>query len=294
MRYRRLDGQPFTLARFKPLQALYEDDWPRLVVMKPAQRGVSEWAISLTFYALECGAQVWVPDGTKNGINVGYIFPARGDLIEFSKERISGLKDESTHMASLFNNDEYDSLSFKQVGNSFLYLRGGYSDAGLRSFPCDLLILDEYDELDPGAVSLARRRLNASVVRREIRISTPTVPGRGISAAYAASDIWVGGEPYEEWTKWTQPKVEASLVELRCPNCHKPQSLEARCKVGRWVSLNPEVTRVHGYHIPWWPWEFLELEQLANSAVSPEPKEVEQLYHSDLGLPYGAGGGGII
>src|SRR5713226_4600857 len=88
----------------------------------------------------------------------------------------------------MFGGQEFDALGFKQVGDSFLYLRGGYSEAGLRSFPCDVLILDEYDQLDASAVSLARRRLNASLVRREIRISTPTIPGRGISAAYADSD----------------------------------------------------------------------------------------------------------
>lgn len=316
-RYRFLDKHEFSLDRFKPLHALYEDDWQRIVVMKPAQRGVSEWAINLACFALEYGARKWVPDGSKSGINVAIIFPARGDLIDFSKERLSNLKDETTHMAAMFAGEEFDSLGFKQVGDSFLYLRGGYSEAGLRSFPCDVLILDEYDQLDTSAIALARRRMNASMIRREVRISTPTIPGRGISAAYVASDqrayesccpycgswhtydfftdVWCDGEPWDEWQKWSQAHVEVSTVELRCPSCKVVQTEEDRCAPGRWISNAPEATRVHGYHIPWWPFPkpMVELDALAASAVSGDPTELEEFYRSDLGLPHGAGGGVI-
>jgi hypothetical protein len=344
VKHRRIERRPFTLERYRPLQALYEDDWPLIDVMKPAQRGVSEWAISLVCFALDQGARRWVPDGSKAGLNVGYVFPARGDLIEFSKERLSGLKEESTYLAEMFGSDDerFDSLAFKQVRDSFLYLRGGYSTTGLRSFPCDVLILDEYDELDPGAVALARRRLNASLVKRMIRISTPTIPGRGISAAFASSDqrvyetpcgycasecshcglpmadprgtpcpcggrastwnqydffrdVWCDGQPWDEWQKWTPPHVEVSDVELRCPVCHHAQTPDDRTAAGRWVSLAPDMGRIHGYHVPWWPWPepMMELNQLALNAISDDPSEVEQFYRSDLGVPHGAAGGQI-
>lgn len=377
-RYRRIEGHSFSLDRYKPLRALYEDDHDHIVVMKPAQRGVSEWAISLACFGLEYGARRWGPtdyvcedcerrhtspvDECENcagqvkaeqvyeGINVGTVFPARTDLNEFSKERLSNLKDESTHLAALFDNsEEFDSLSFKQVGNSFWYLRGGYSEAGLRSFKCDMLILDEFDELAEGAVALARRRLNASLIHREIDISTPTIPGAGISKAYAATDqrvyetpcefcatecsfcgrpadghakgdpcpdeledgthcpgkfatwnrydffrdVYVDGQPWDEWQKWTQAHIARCDVDLRCPNCHQVQSLAARCGDGRWVALEPEVTSVHGYHVPWWPWEFTRLDRLAQAAVSDDPNEQEQFYRSDLGIPHGAAGGQI-
>lgn len=314
-RYRKIDGRPFSLDRFKPLQALYEDDHNRIVVMKPAQRGVSEWAICFTCYALEYGAQRWVPDGSKAGLNVGIVFPAKADLNDFSKERLSDLKDESSHLSSMFGTDGFDALGFKKVGDSFLYLRGGYSKAGLRSFPADVMIFDEFDELDASAIALGRRRLNASLVKREIDISTPSIPGRGISAAYLSSDqrvyqskcmrckawntydffrdVYADGEPYEEWSKWSQPHVERTTVTLNCPACGISQSDEARCAMGRWVALAPEITRTHGYHIPWWPFVFIDLAGLAFSAVSAEGAEVEEFFHSDLGLPHGAGEGGI-
>lgn len=315
-RYRMIDNRPFTLDRFKPLQALYEDDHPRIVIQKPAQRGVSEWAISLVCFALEYGAQKWVADGSKSGINVAIIFPAKADLNDFSKERLSDLKDETNHLASMFGTDGFDALGFKKVGDSFLYLRGGYSKAGLRSFPADLIIFDEYDELAPSAIALGRRRLNASLVKREIAISTPSIPGRGISAAYLASDqrvyqtqcksckswnsydffrdVRADDEIYEEWQKWSPQHVAKAKIGLHCPVCKALQSDVDRCEVGRWISLQPEITRIHGYMIPWWAFPVgPTLEDLASSAVSGEGAEVEEFFHSDLGLAHGAGEGGI-
>ncbi len=314
-RYRMIDNRPFSLDRFKPLQAIYEDDHPRIVIMKPAQRGVSEWAICFACFALEYGAQRWVPDGSKAGLNVGIVFPAKADLNDFSKERLSDLKDETTHLASLFGSDEFDALGFKKVGDSYLYLRGGYSKAGLRSFPADVIIFDEFDELAPSAIALGRRRLNASLVKREIDISTPSIPGKGISAAYLSSDqrvyqtqckkcktfnsydffrdVRADNEPYEEWSKWSQPHVEKSKITLACPVCGSVQSDADRCAPGRWIALQPEITRTHGYHVPWWPFVFIDLAGLAFSAVSAEGAEVEEFFHSDLGLPHGAGEGGI-
>src|SRR5262245_30482953 len=60
-RYRRIDGQRFSLARFAPLQAIYADEHPHSCVIKPAQRGVSEWAINYTGFALDVGTAAWAP-----------------------------------------------------------------------------------------------------------------------------------------------------------------------------------------------------------------------------------------
>lgn len=317
LRFRRIDRRPFSLDRFLPLKAIYEDNHPRIVIMKPAQRGISEWAICLACFALEFGAAAWVKDGSKSGLNIAIIFPARTDLIDFSKERVANLKDESPHLAELFGDDtsEFDSLGFKQIGDSFLYLRGGYSKSGLRSFPCDLMILDEFDELDSHAVALASKRLNASLVKRMVMISTPSIPGRGIDLEYQASDkrvyqsqcpgcsewttydffrdVKVANESWDEWQKWSQARVEKSEVTLHCPSCQYALTDADRCAEGRWVSLQPEVRRTHGYHIPWWPWGFVDLQSLAHDAVSPNPSELDELFHSDLGLPYGTTGGQV-
>lgn len=321
---RQIEGKPFTLEDFLPLLGIYSDTWRHIVIMKPAQRGLSEFAINYALYALVEGALAWAAD-KKNALNVGYIFPTMIALDDFSKERLGDLEDETPALAAIFGGrDEYNAVRFKTVrsragGKSYLYMRGGWSTKALKSFPCDVLIRDEYDEHAPTARALALRRLNASVVRRVLDLSTPTVPGYGIHAAYMASDrrkyvqrhscgaentyefhrdVIVGDEEYSGvadtgWRKLEGEQVRARRVWLRCPSCKGEVTESERVALGRWVVTNPDIKSVHGYHVPWWPWPFVSLEDLAVSAVSRDPAEVEQFYHSDLGEPYGGSGNSI-
>ncbi len=311
-RFRRIDGQPFSLDRFPPLRALYEDTHPHIAAIKPAQRGISEWAVNLACFALEHGARAWA-DGHKDGLNVGYLFPTQTALGDFSKERLSGLREESEHLAALFGGeDDYDNVTFKKVGRSYLYLRGAWSRSALKSFAADVLVLDEFDEMEPTAVALARRRLNASVVRREVDISTPTLPGKGIHALYLQSDqrvyeqrcagcgtwhtfdffrdVRADAEPYDVWKTWAPERLRRADVRLTCPSCRRALTDDERCAPGRWAALAPDVRGLRGYQIPWWPFPFISLETFAVSAVSQDPSELAEFYRSDLGLPYEATG----
>jgi hypothetical protein len=318
-RYRQIDGHPFGLDRFEPLRAIYEDDHPHVVVIKPAQRGVSEWALNYASFAIDRGAAVWT-EGRKTGLNVGYIFPTRESLADFSKERFSGLVEETDYLQALFaDGDDFNAVTFKQVGQSYLYLRGGWSTRALKSFPADVIILDEYDEMATGAAALARRRMNASVVRRELDISTPTIPGRGIHDLYLQSDrrvyeqqhacgervsfdFWrdvrVDGTPYDDgagkgWRTWPAELIRASAVRLHCPVCQEALSDEERMAPGRWRAEAPDVTGLRGYWVPWWPFPVADLVQYAVTAVSNDPSELTELYRSDLGLPYESSGSRI-
>lgn len=313
-RYRHIDGQSFSLERFHPLEAIYQDDHPHIVIMKPAQRGVSELAINTTLFALEHGAARWAP--YKDGLNVGYVFPTQDALRDFSKERLSGLEHEDPHLAGLFGADgEFEGVAFKQVGRSYLYLRGGWSESALLSFPADMIILDEFDKLDPKAVALARRRMNASEVKREIDISTPTLPGRGIHSMYLASDqrvyeqqcpaceswhvfdffqdVRINGETYDRWQFWSAEELRADRARLVCASCGHEFTKAERCAPGRWTAQAPDVHGIRGYHVPALAFPFVSLNTLAVNAVATEVSEIEEFYRSDLGLPHQPGGGGV-
>lgn len=312
-RHRRIDGQPFSLDRFTPLVEVYRDDHPRKVLIKPAQRGCSELAVNLTCYALEHGATAWAPH--KDGLNVGYVFPTAKALGDFSKERLSGLKDETDHLRDLFTSDDWNAVTFKQVGRSYLYLRGGQSEDELRSFAADLLVLDEFDRMDRRAVALARRRLNASEVKRELALSTPSLPGRGIHALWQQSDrrlyeqpcprcgdwhryefhrdVRVDGQPWDAWKDWEPGRIRAGVVALTCPSCREAIGDAGRCAPGRWVAEAPEVTSLRGYWIPPLAFPFVDLVELAVAAVTDDPSELEEFFRSDLGLPYETKGGRI-
>lgn len=306
-RHRSIDGQPFTLDRFRPLESLYRDDHPTKCVIKPAQVGVSEFGISLTIWSLIEGCKRWAPH--KRGLNVGYLFPTKVALSDFSKERFSGLKRENDFLAAIFADSEFDDVGFKQVGDSYLYLRGAWSVEALLSFPADVLILDEYDRMDAAAVELARKRIRQSEIKREVCISTPTLPEVGIHARYLASDqmVWevlcgscdqfneleyfrdvcANGTHYDDWKDWNKEQVAIAEWTVRCPNCK--ETLD-RFGEGRWRALKPEVKTLRGYHIPALCFPAISLEELGMRAISKDPTVLTEFYRSDLGLPYTAAG----
>lgn len=313
--HRKLEGRAFSLDRHRPLQQIYADPHDHIAIIKPAQRGVSEYAINVAGFALDRGAEVWT-GGFKDGLNVAYIFPKKEALGDFSKERLSGLARESPYLAQLFGggDDAFNAVTFKQVRESFLYLRGGWSTSALKSFPADVLILDEFDEMAGSAVALARRRLNASMVRREIDISTPSVPGFGIHRVFLDSDqhryfqrhrcgswvvydflrdVRVRGVGHDEWGSWSAEEVRRHPVTLHCPECGGPVTDAERLSSGRWEAAAPDVQGLRGYWVPPMAFPSVDLLRLAASAVNPDPFERAQFFQSDLGLPYTVAGSKI-
>lgn len=312
MLHRKLESRPFTLERHLPLKAIYADPHEHIAIIKPAQRGVSEYAINLTGFALDRGAEVWTA-GFRDGLNVAYIFPKKEALGDFSKERLSGMARESPYLTQMFGSaeGEFNAVTFKQVRESFLYLRGGWSTSALKSFPADVLVLDEYDEMASSAAALARRRLNASSVRRELDISTPSVPGLGIHRMFLDSDqhryeqrhrcgawvlydflrdVRVRGQAHDAWGEWAAEEIRRHPVTLHCPACGELVSDAERVSEGRWTAQAPDVKGLRGYWIPPLAFPSVDLLRLAAAAVNPDPFERQQFFQSDLGLPYTVAG----
>ena len=306
-RYRVIRGTPFSLERFKPLRAIYEDDHPWQAIMKPAQVGVSEFAISLVIWAMLMAYRVWAPG--QPGLTVGYLFPTKAALSDFSKQRFSGLKRESSYLAALFSDSEFDDVGFKQIKESYLYLRGAESEDGRQSFPADLLVFDEYDRISKEAVEQVRKRMRQSMVKREVCISTPTQPEAGVHELYLASDqqVWevacnqcsefieldywrdvrANGRPYQEWKKLTREGVASADWSVYCPNCKRPLD---RFADGRWIARRPDVKTIRGRQIPALCFPAITLEELGRDAISKDPTVLTQFYNLALGLPYTAGG----
>lgn len=313
--HRRIDDMVFSLdyrpatedtpaSGYEPLREIYDDDHPFIVVMKPAQVGVSELAITRALHALDIGARYWKT--SNDGLNVGYLFPTQDALYDFSKERISGLKEESDRLANFFQ--DFDDIGFKKAGHSYFYLRGAWSTKALKSFKADFLVFDEFDEMLPRAAALAVKRLRHSQVKRQMRLSTPTLPDWGIHAAYLQSDqreweilcslcgewntldffrdVKVNGVDYDDWQRWSEEEVHRGKATVACPSCRQEMLNEDRFGQGRWVARRPEITRIRGYHVPALCFPSVSLSELCVSAISTDPEQVIEFYRSDLGLPY--------
>jgi hypothetical protein len=314
VRYRKIEGRDFTLDQHKPLIPIYKDEHPTKVIVKPAQRGLSEYAINFACFALDCGAAAWAPH--KLGLNVGYILPTMGALRDFSKERLSSMEDESPYLAEMFRSGRYQDVTFKQVrASSFLYLRGGWSKEGLKSFPADVMILDEYDEMNAGAIALADKRMNASPVKRKLELSTPILPGLGIHARFLLSDqnvyiqqcpncradnqydffrdVVVDGKRYDDWQYYGVETLSRADVALSCPKCEMLLDKAARTAEGIYVPQQPDVETLRGYQIPALAYPGVSLRELAMKAVDPNVSTFEEFMRQDLGVPYHTKGNGI-
>lgn len=276
-----------------------------MVFRKAAQMGASEYAISRAlFFCLKYGRRVI------------YYFPTDNDVGEFARDRFSPVLQESPYLASQLGGA--DTLGIKQIGRGTIYFRGARSRIRMKSVPADFLIFDEVDEMDPANVALAVKRLGHSEFGWVLKLSTPTLPGYGVDAAFAESDqrhwllkcdscnrYWcLEDEFLERHGDPRAPRVEIDFVkgepgyeELVCLRCGAVLDSQR----GVWAAKYPD-RGVHGYHVS----------KFISSVVSQEDRErglhtrpavlldewrrtrfPGEFWNSELGLPYLDAEGGV-
>src|SRR5437867_5887015 len=252
----RLEGKPFSFEGHEYLRAIYDDTSPHVVLTKASQVGGTTWAILRSVH------------GCLSGLNVGYYFPTKTDVLEFSKSRVSPLVSDNPFL--LRSLTDTDTAGLKRIGDAYLYLRGMQSSIGMKSIPLDMLVFDELDEATPDSKALAKERLSHSDYRRLIELSNPSLPGYGIDESYLESD-------QRHWTircgacgKWTAldkafptklgeevrvilPRDDGTFYRA-CPSCGEELDLAQ----GEWVADYPD-RPIHGYRIS----------QLFSSKVDP-------------------------
>ncbi len=224
---------------------------------------------------------------------MGYYFPTKTDVLEFSKSRVSPLVSDNPFLLRALT--DTDTAGLKRIGDAYLYLRGMQSTIGMKSIPLDMLVFDELDEASPDAKALARERLSHSDYRRLIELSNPSLPGYGIDEAYQESDQRHWTNRCEGCGAWTAldkafpvklgeearvilPRGDGSYYRA-CPVCESELDLAQ----GEWVADYPS-RPVHGYRIS----------QLFSSKVDPGEilREYEKTYNPErfftlkIGIPW--------
>jgi hypothetical protein len=303
--HRLVGGQEFSFVGHEYLKGLYGDESPSLVIRKAAQMGASEYAITRALHF-----------SVTNGGRVIYYFPTEHDVGEFSRDRFAPAVAESDYLQSLVR--ETDTAGLKQIGQGSIYFRGTSSPVRLRSVPGDFLIFDELDVMTPANVELARKRVGHSAWGWELALSTPSLPGYGIDAAFLATDQRHWLLRCEACNRWhcledeflkahgspTSPRREICFVKgepgaenLVCLKCGKPLDPA----LGEWVAKYPSCSR-HGYHLSKFTSVVLsEAERAAGCLTKPaallrqwqETQFPNDFYNSELGLPYQAAEGGL-
>lgn len=202
---------------------------------------------------------------------VAYTLPTAHFAGTFTKTRIDPVIDgskalrENVHKTN--NNNEV-----KQFGDSFLYIRGAASSNAPISIPCDHLVHDEVDFCDQEVLGQYHSRLTHSKWKRKHRISTPTLPGFGISRVFQDTRRHFNFVKCDHCNHHFVPdyydhvKIPGYLGELRainksllnkirfkeaavvCPACGAIPSLQHKHR--EWVCENPDENFIGaGYQI---------------------------------------------
>jgi hypothetical protein len=277
----RLDGKPFSFEGHEYLRAIYDDTAPHVVLSKAAQIGGSTWALLRSVHACAMG------------LNVGYFFPTKTDVLEFSKSRVGPLLADNASISKLMS--DTDTAGLKRIGESYLYLRGMQSTVGMKSIPVDMIVFDELDEAPPEAKAMARERLGHSDYKRIIELSNPSLPSYGIDEVYQKSDQrhWTLKCPgCGQWTALEKEFPQKLGQEVRlilprpeggfyraCPHCEAELDLAK----GEWVADFPN-RPIHGYRIS----------QLFSSKVDPgeileeyrTTRYPDRFYNLKIGIPW--------
>lgn len=169
-------GKPYSFVDHEYQERILRDEAIELVVRKCSQVGISEIS------ARRALARV----AMSKGYTVAYTLPTAKFAATFMTTRIDPVIENSPVLASMIHTTT-DNSEVKRFGDSYLYLRGAQSSNAPISIPVDELIHDELDFSDSEVISQYHSRLTHSEFRRTLKLSTPTIPKRGIDKEFINS-----------------------------------------------------------------------------------------------------------
>lgn len=276
-------GEKFDWYDHQYLIKLYEDESQKIVMKKGAQIGVTTYGMNKA---------LWFAD--THTVSIIYTFPTASDVADFSKARITPMIQSSDHLSGVISGG----IELKQLGNSFIYFRGAWSERQAISVDSDFNIHDEVDFSKPDIIEIYQERLSHSKYKLFLAFSTPTIPEFGIDYLFNRSDK-------KEWFVKC-PKC-GRLQILKYPDSIRGDTKEARyacvyClatitddarRTGRWKATGEKDWGVSGYHVSQLmaPWitatEILQKEERARIRPTQQLSGIKDFYNFCLGEAYG-------
>lgn len=275
---------------------IYKDTSPDITLMKSAQAGATEYAVSQA---------MWLPDQyAENSI---YFFPTSGTASDLVQERVDDPLNNSAYLrrvsgrARRVMGKHADKTSLKRMSKGFVYFRGTNNPTQITSVPADAVFVDEVDRMPQAHLSYIPKRLLNSTRKWQRWLSTPTLPDYGIHKRFLETDqlhYYVkcnhcGHEQNIDFfqnVKWEMNGkhiVNERIVCSKCEGILKPWELE-----GHWIAYEPENTK-RGYHLSKLYSHRVNLKGVIEASLRTSDFEIEQFYNQDLGLPYQPKGGRI-
>jgi hypothetical protein len=294
-KWQRYVEHPITFVNHPYLEEIYRDEADKLVIMKGAQVGMSEMCIARAFY--------WT--GLLKYITA-YYFPTRDSLESYSHARIDTVIERSAELKDLVTNPDVSKLKgikptmnvkLKEVNGRFIYFQGAQKRSQMLAVDADGIILDEFDEFSDEAVAAIQQRLAGSPAKKELNLSTPKYPNRGIHEAFKETDQRVYELRCERCGRWAALEFPKSLMRdsggrwyFGCVFCGREIDRFARDPDhARWVATAAENRDIHGYHVPGLLSPGRSAESIMREGQKAEERggaRLSEFNWSVLGIPY--------
>ena len=250
-KHTKIGGSNYSFVDHEYQERILRDESQEVVIRKCSQVGLSE-----TSARMALGLCAVIPHYT-----VGYTLPTAGFATTFMRTRIDPVIQSSPYLSAMIHTTT-DNAEVKRLGDSYLYLKGSQSSNAPISVPMDHLIHDEVDFSDPEVISQYQSRLTHSKHKRKTKLSTPTIPNKGIDREFQRSRRHFNLVKCNHCNHWFIPdyfsnvripgyfgdikdinknnlhKHDYANAYVECPSCGGKPSLQHKYR--EWVCENPD------------------------------------------------------
>ena len=298
--HRKIRNKPITfmhntdMRKHRPWQyEMLRDEHPNKAYEKGRQLGMSELGVTE-------GVQfVDVHPNTK----IMYTFPRSNQMDDFVKTRVNPMFETSEYLKGILNQD-MNSLSLKQIRESFILFRSAWGSELGEGADIDWIAFDEYDRMKDNVELSFIEGLSSSPYAKLRRWSTPTIPGRGIDLVYSKSDmrkyLWKcehcgmyqeGGLSFEHNIIQVNPhgfdkiteEIQPGTFIIGCRKCHKEIN---RMGQGIWVPEKPSIKDIRGYLISQLDAAWISADEIMKKYYQYRTKSIQLFYNYVIGQAY--------
>lgn len=157
---------------------ILRDKHPNVAVKKSRQLGISEVSVIKLLH--------FVDTHSYDKVKGLYTFPTKSNMNDHVSTRINPLL-ESGYYGTIADK-RMDSNNVKRIRDSIIYFRTSSKSSAVEGIDIDIMMLDEYDHVNPSAEQSAIESMSSSKYKIANRWSTPTIGDLGISRLYDQSD----------------------------------------------------------------------------------------------------------
>lgn len=291
-----INGKPYSYKDHEYQEKILNSQAREVNTRKCSQIGLSE--VSVRKALAMCGM-------IKNFTTI-YTLPTASFAATLSKTRVNPVIQESPYLRAMIT--DTDNMEVKQLGNSYLYLKGAASSNAPISIPCDCLVHDELDFSDPLVISQYQSRLTHSPYKMKFRLSTPTIPGKGIDYEFQRSKRFFNfvkcdccGHQFvphfydhvrvpgyigelQDITKRNLHTIDYSNAFVECPKCAGVPNLGPEHR--EWVCENPSENHIaDGFQVsPFDAPRIITPGYLIEASTAYT--NIAEFWNFNLGLPY--------